>query len=111
MMLNVPAHSAVWSLLTWFACDFLQVNFGNPFILQIGGEETLAEIKPRIQVIAVCVVHWTADPVPFEAAFAVLLHSGACQLTELRLGAGKTGHNRRGVCQVEVRFHDKLAAA
>ncbi|CAL8466972.1 g6508 [Coccomyxa elongata] len=25
------------------------VNFGNPFILQVGGEETLAEIKPRIQ--------------------------------------------------------------
>lgn len=39
----------------WFAYAFRQVNFGNPFILQIGGEETLAEIKPRIQVIAVCV--------------------------------------------------------
>ena len=32
-------------------CVALQVtNFGNPFLLQIGDDETLAHIKQRIQV-------------------------------------------------------------
>lgn len=35
--------------LTCCACMLSQVNFGHPFILQIGEEETLADIKPRIQ--------------------------------------------------------------
>lgn len=63
--------------LTCIICFLSQVNFGNPFILQIGEEETLADIKPRIQVIilatpAILNDHLLLKPVP--SSCKVLLH-------------------------------------